>query len=99
HETHRGTGRHRPEDLSVLGGLVDDRQKHPTTDIVSRFLAAEVGGDRLTKDDILDILFLFLISGLDTVSDSLTCFYAFLATHPDQRRQIVDDPSIIPAAV
>jgi cytochrome P450 len=82
-----------------FGGLVDDRREHPTTDIVSRFLAAEVGGDKLTKDDILDILFLFLIAGLDTVSDSLTCFYAFLATHQDHRRQIVEDPSIVPAAV
>ena len=33
------------------------------------------------------------------LSDSLTCFYAFLATHPEHRRQIVDDASIIPAAV
>ena len=33
------------------------------------------------------------------MSDSLTCFYAFLATHPEHRRQIVDDPTVIPAAV
>ena len=33
------------------------------------------------------------------MSDTLTCLYAFLATHPEHRQQIVDDPSIIPAAV
>ena len=33
------------------------------------------------------------------MSDTLTCFYAFLAQHPEHRRQIVDDPSIIPSAV
>jgi cytochrome P450 len=82
-----------------FGGLIDERRAHPTDDIVSRFLAAEVGGDKLTKEDILDILFLFLIAGLDTVSDSLTCFFAYLATHPEHRRQIVDDPAIIPSAV
>jgi cytochrome P450 len=58
-----------------------------------------VDGEQLTRDEILDICFLFLIAGLDTVSDSLTCFYAFLATHPEHRRQIVGDPSLIPAAV
>ena len=42
-------------------------------------------GARLTREEILDICFLFLIAGLDTVSDSLTCFYAFLANHPDHR--------------
>jgi cytochrome P450 len=87
------------EIYEYFGKLVDERTKHPTDDIVSRFLATEIDGEKLTKEDILDISFLFLIAGLDTVSDSLTCFYAFLATHPEHRTQIVDDPSIIPAAV
>jgi cytochrome P450 len=92
----RATGQ---EIYEYFGTLVDERVKHPTNDIVSRFLAAEIDGEKLTKEDILDICFLFLIAGLDTVSDSLTCFYAFLATHPEHRQLIVDDPSIIPAAV
>ena len=50
-------------------------------------------------DEILGICFLFILAGLDTVTDSLECFVARLAQHPDERRQIVDDPSIIPSAV
>jgi cytochrome P450 len=87
------------EIYEYFGGLIDERQRQPTSDIVSRFLAAEIDGESLSRDEIVDILYLFLIAGLDTVSDSLTCFYAFLATHPDHRRQIVEDPSIVPAAV
>jgi cytochrome P450 len=87
------------EIYSYFGGLIDEREKAPTSDIVSRFLAAEVDGERLSREDILDVLYLFLIAGLDTVTDSLTCFYAFLATHPEHRRQLVQDPSIIPSAV
>jgi cytochrome P450 len=87
------------EIYAYFGDLIDKRSRQPTDDIVSRFLAAEVGGEKLQREEILDILFLFLIAGLDTVSDSLTCFYAFLAKHPDHRRQIVEDPSVIPAAV
>jgi len=87
------------EIYEYFGGLIDERHRQPTDDIISRFLAAEIDGERLSREDILDICFLFLIAGLDTVSDSLTCFYAFLATHPEQRRQIVDDPTVIPAAV
>jgi cytochrome P450 len=79
--------------------MLDERQRRPTDDILTHFLAAEIDGDRLSREDILDICFLFLIAGLDTVSDSLTCFYAFLATHAGHRRKIVDDPAIIPAAV
>jgi cytochrome P450 len=87
------------EIYAYFGDLIEKRSRQPTDDIVSRFLAAEVGGEKLHREEILDILFLFLIAGLDTVSDSLTCFYAFLAKHPDHRRQIVADPSVIPAAV
>jgi cytochrome P450 len=53
----------------------------------------------MTRNDILDLCFLFLIAGLDTVSDSLTCMFAYLATHPEHRQQIVDNPDIIPSAV
>ena len=87
------------EIYAYFGNLIDERSKQPTDDIVSRFLAAEVGGDKLSREEILDILFLFLIAGLDTVSDSLTCFYAYLANHPEHRRQLVADPAIIPSAV
>ncbi|MFI5053006.1 MAG: cytochrome P450 [Acidimicrobiia bacterium] len=87
------------EIYDYFGALVDLRRKQPADDIITRFLAADVDGEQLSRDEILDICFLFLIAGLDTVSDSLTCFYAFLATHPDHRRQIVDDPALIPAAV
>jgi cytochrome P450 len=82
-----------------FGSLVDQRTKAPADDIITRFVNAELDGERLTRNEILDICFLFLIAGLDTVSDTLTCSYAFLATHPEHRQMIVDDPSIIPIAV
>jgi cytochrome P450 len=68
-------------------------------DILSLFLTAEIDGQRLTVDEIVGICFLFILAGLDTVTDSLECFIAYLAQHPEQRRRIVDDPSIIPSSV
>jgi cytochrome P450 len=79
--------------------ILDERQRAPRDDILSRFLVAEIDGERLTREEILDISFLFLIAGLDTVTDSLTCMFAFLAQNPEHRRQIVADPSVIPAAI
>lgn len=78
---------------------LDQREANPTSDFLTHFITAEVDGDKMSRENILDLCFLFLIAGLDTVSDSLTCMFAFLATHDDHRRQIVDDPSIIPNAV
>ena len=65
----------------------------------SRFLDTEVDGQKLTREDILDICFLFLIAGLDTVTATLDCMFGYLTQHPDRRQQIVDDPSVIPAAI
>ena len=62
--------------------LLDERASVRRDDLLSQFLDAEVDGDRLSRDDILDICFLFLIAGLDTVSASLDCFFGYLAEHP-----------------
>lgn len=78
---------------------LDERQANPRDDLLSTFLVTELDGERLTRHEILDICFLFLIAGLDTVSASLECFFAHLATHEDDRRRIASDPGVIPNAV
>ncbi|MGH9300997.1 MAG: cytochrome P450 [Acidimicrobiales bacterium] len=78
---------------------ISDHRRHPSDDILGLLLAAEVDGQRLTQEEIVGICFLFVLAGLDTVTDSLECFFAYLAQHPDQRRAIVEDPGLIPSAV
>jgi cytochrome P450 len=92
----RATG---TEIYDYFSRFLDEREARPTDDVLTHFLTAEIDGEHLTREEILDICFLFLIAGLDTVSDSLTCFYAFLAQNPGHRQQIVDDPSVISNAV
>ena len=53
----------------------------------------------MSDEELLGICNLLLIAGLDTVTDSLTCFYAFLGRNPEYRRRFVDDPRAIDAAV
>jgi cytochrome P450 len=79
--------------------ILDLREEERRNDILSMFLDADVEGESLSRNDILDICFLFLIAGLDTVTATLDCMYAFLAQHPEQRRQLVEDPSLIPNAI
>jgi cytochrome P450 len=79
--------------------ILDQREKEPKDDLLSHFLSAEVEGNKLTREDILDICFLFLIAGLDTVSATLDCMFSFLAQNPEHRQQLVDDPTVIPSAI
>jgi cytochrome P450 len=79
--------------------VLDERELERRDDLLSCFLDAEVDGHSLTRHEILDICFLFLIAGLDTVSASLDCFFGYLCEHPDARRRLVADPSLVPSAV
>ncbi len=84
---------------AYFDGILEERRREPKDDLLSQFLVAEVEGDRLSHDAIVDICFLFLIAGLDTVSASLDCFFRYLSEHPEQRKQLVADPSTVPHAV
>jgi cytochrome P450 len=84
---------------AVLEEVVEERDAEPRDDFISTFLNAEVDGHRLTRDEVIDICYLFFLAGLDTVTASLDCFIAYLAQHPDRRRQLVDQPDLIPHAI
>jgi cytochrome P450 len=83
----------------VLQEVVDQRLAQREDDFISLFLDSEVDGHRLTPEDVIDIGYLFFLAGLDTVTASLDCMLSYLAQHPEQRQQLVDDPSLIPHAV
>ncbi len=78
---------------------IEQRKRERRDDMLSWFLEAEVDGDRLSSDEILDICFLFLIAGLDTVSASLDCLFSYLAHHPEVRDAVAGDQDKIPFIV
>ena len=78
---------------------IDDHIAHPREDVLSALIAAQIEGQPLSREELLDICFLFLIAGLDTVTDSLDCFFVYLAKHRDQRRLLIEQPDILPSAI
>jgi cytochrome P450 len=79
--------------------LLAARARVRQNDLVSTFLDAEVEGDRLSHEEILDICFLFLIAGLDTVTASLDCFFGYFGTYPGARQHLFEHPDAIPSVV
>jgi cytochrome P450 len=80
-------------------GVIDDRLAHPRGDLMSSIVHGEIEGEKLSREEILDICFLLLLAGLDTVTATLGCNIAYLAANPEQRRRIVRRPELIPGAV
>lgn len=82
-----------------LVGHIERRRREGGTDDLLGQLLADDSDERLTDHELLGLSFQFVLAGLDTVTSALSTSFAILATHPELRRQIVDDPSVIPDAV
>jgi cytochrome P450 len=78
---------------------IAERRAEPDDALLSRIVHATIDGRPLDDAELLGISHLLLLGGLDTVTATLDCMVEHLATHPEQRQRLVDDPSCIPAAV
>ncbi len=79
--------------------ILDEAARSPGDYLLSQFLTAEVHGQRLTREEVLDLCYMLLLAGLDTMTATLGCSLSYLAQHPERRKALVDDPSLIPSAV
>jgi len=84
--------------FGYLSELVGERRGVAGDDVLSRLLCLE-GEDALTDEEVIGLCFLFVLAGLDTVTDALGFGMERLARNPARRREIVDDPGLIPTAV
>jgi cytochrome P450 len=84
----------------VLVDLVEERRAEPCEDLMSMLVHGKFSdGTAIPYDDVMDMCWLLFIAGLDTVHAGLGHSFRYLADHPDKRQELVDDPSLVPAAV
>lgn len=69
-----------------------DRRAAPRDDLITYLTQAEIDGEKLTDSEILRTCFLLLAAGLDTVTISLECIFAFLVAHDEARKMLVNEP-------
>lgn len=79
--------------------LVDQRRHEPQDDVITELVQAELGGQRLSDEEIFAFLRLLLPAGVETTYRSLGNLFYALLNHPDQLAQVRDDPTLIPSAV
>jgi cytochrome P450 len=76
-----------------------ERESRQRDDMIGWLLTTEVEGERLSRLEILDILGLLMIAGLDTVAASLACFISYFARNPEDRAKVVARPELLPSAI
>jgi cytochrome P450 len=87
------------EVVAYFSALVAERRKKPQDDLVSLAADFEIGGERVSDEDLLAMCLLMFMAGLDTVAMQLSYSMLHLATHDDDRQRLVDDPSLFPTAI
>jgi len=80
-------------------GMIADRKKEPTDDLVSVLVHAVVDGERLSDDQIVTEVLLLLIGGDETTRHTLSGGTAQLLRHPDQHQRLVNDLDLLPNAI
>lgn len=80
-------------------GEIKRRMEEPGDDLISFLLNAELDGEPVPMHVIRGNVGLMLIAGIDTTWSSIGSALWHLATHPEDRQRLVDEPELIPTAV
>ncbi len=87
-----------------FGAYIDWRADHPSDDLMTELLNAEFEDEtgtrrRLTRQEVITYTGLIAGAGNETTTRLIGWTGKLLAEHPDQRRELVADRSLIPQAI
>jgi cytochrome P450 len=87
-----------------FAAYIDWRAEHPSDDIMTELLKVEFEDEcgtvrRLTREELLVYLNVVAGAGNETTTRLIGWAGKVLAEHPDQRRDLVENPGLIPQAV
>jgi cholest-4-en-3-one 26-monooxygenase len=88
-----------PEMFERCQALIAARREHPTDDLTSVLVHAEVDGERLEEHEIVMGFFLLMAAGNDSTKATYCSGMRALMEDPEQKRLVVEDPALVPGVV
>ena len=88
-----------PEIFRRCTELIAARRETPTDDLTSVLVHAEIDGQKLEEHEIVMGFFLLMAAGNDSTKATYCSGMRALMDHPEERRLLLDDPSLVPSAV
>jgi cytochrome P450 len=85
--------------VDYLKRHIAEQQHAPTTDVMAAILAGNMADRPFNEAEILGIVYLLFVAGLDTVTSTLGWIMRHLATDQALQARLRADPSQIPAAI
>ncbi|MGE0385078.1 MAG: cytochrome P450 [Gammaproteobacteria bacterium] len=74
------------------------RREAPRDDVVSYIVSQRVGERPISDDEVVSILSLFLVGGVDTTTSLTGQALCYLAAYPQVRERLRADPGLVPNA-
>lgn len=87
------------EMFAYLERMQELRADSPTDDLVTKLMGSEIEGQRLSLQQQRECFFILATAGNETTRNTTTTGVRALAEHPDQRRELIENPELIPTAV
>jgi cytochrome P450 len=88
-----------PEIFERCRALIAERRTHPSDDLTSVLVEAEVDGERLEEHEIVMGFFLLMAAGNDSTKATYASGMRALLEDPAEMRLVLDDPSLVPSVV
>jgi cytochrome P450 len=88
-----------PEIFERCRKLIEERRERPTDDLTSVLVNAELDGQGLEEHEIVMGFFLLVAAGNDSTKATYCAAMRALMEHPEQKQQLLDDPSLVPSTV
>ncbi len=85
--------------LAYLKKQVDEHRGTDREDLINYLLTVEQDGRKLDETEVLGVLFLLVIAGIDTTWSAIGSALLHLATHDDDRKRLVAEPELMPTAI
>ena len=96
----------RDEVMSVFGELFqysvalrESRQENPGDDLISMLVNTRIDGKPMELGDYVSAFILLVVAGNETTRNSISGGVLALSQYPEERRKLIDDPSLIPDAI
>jgi cytochrome P450 len=88
-----------PEIFRRCSEMISARREHPTDDLTSVLVHAEIDGQKLEEHEIVMGFFLLMAAGNDSTKATYCSGMRALMEHPEERAALLKDPSLIASAV
>jgi len=84
--------------FDYFNALTASRRQHPTEDLASAIANARIDGEPLSDIDTVSYYVIVATAGHDTTSGVISGGLQALIDHPDQRKQLQENPALMPLA-